>query len=277
MKIITWNVNGLRAVLNKDFMKIFDTLTPDVLCLQETKLQSNQIPKELVDGELLKETIKEIGETNLKNNFLSIKTINNYNSYWHFSIKKGYSGVATLSKNEPISVKYGIGDDDIDSEGRSITLEFKDFYIVNCYVPNAQPELKRIDFRLNYENKLSKYLKKLENNKPIIYLGDLNVAHEEIDLKNPKQNIGNPGFSDEERNAFSKLLDKGFIDVYRELNPEGRDYTWWSYRMNARNKDIGWRIDYFVISKVLLKKVKSIIVHKDIMGSDHCPVELNIS
>ena len=277
MKIITWNVNGLRAVLNKDFMKIFDTLTPDVLCLQETKLQSNQIPKELVDGEFLKETIKEIGETNLKNNFLSIKTINNYNSYWHFSIKKGYSGVATLSKNEPISVKYGIGDDDIDSEGRSITLEFKDFYIVNCYVPNAQPELKRIDFRLNYENKLSKYLKKLENNKPIIYLGDLNVAHEEIDLKNPKQNIGNPGFSDEERNAFSKLLDKGFIDVYREVNPEGRDYTWWSYRMNARNKDIGWRIDYFVISKVLLKKVKSIIVHKDIMGSDHCPVELNIS
>lgn len=276
MKIVTWNVNGLRAVLNKDFMKIFDTLTPDVLCLQETKLQSNQIPKELVDGELLKETIKESGETNLKNNFLSIKTINDYNSYWHFSIKKGYSGVATLSKTEPISVKYGIGDDDIDGEGRSITIEFKDFYIVNCYVPNAQPELKRIDFRLNYENKLSKYLKKLENNKPIIYLGDLNVAHEEIDLKNPKQNIGNPGFSDEERNAFSKLLDKGFIDVYRELNPEGRDYTWWSYRMNARNKDIGWRIDYFVISKILLKKVKSIIIHKGIMGSDHCPVELNI-
>ena len=276
MKIVSWNVNGLRAVLNKDFMNIFYDLKPDVLCIQETKLQSNQVPKEIVDEELLKKSIKDVKEVNVKNNFLSIDTINNYKSYWHFSVKKGYSGVASFSKIKPMSVKYGIGDNDIDFEGRSITLEYDEFYLVNCYVPNAQPELKRIDFRLMYEDKLLKYLKKLEKKKPIIYLGDLNVAHEEIDLKNPKSNVGNPGFSDEERSAFTNLLSKGFIDVYRELNPEGRDYTWWSYRMNARAKDVGWRIDYFVVSKDLMKNVNNIVIHKEIFGSDHCPVELDI-
>ena len=250
MKIVTWNVNGLRAVIKKDFIPSFKKLKSDIFCLQETKLQKDQIPNEILD----------------------IK----YNDYWSFAIKKGYSGTAVLSKSEPNSVKYGIGCKDFDNEGRNITLEYDDFYLVNAYVPNAQPELKRIDFRTEYEDKLLKHLKKLDKIKPIIYCGDLNVAHEEIDLKNPKQNVGQPGFSDEERSMMTKLLKSGFVDVYRNLYPKGTDYTWWSYRENARENNTGWRIDYFIVSERFLGRIKDIKIHNEIYGSDHCPVELII-
>lgn len=250
MKIVTWNVNGLRAVIKKDFIPSFKKLKSDIFCLQETKLQKDQIPNEILD----------------------IK----YNDYWSFAIKKGYSGTAVLSKSEPNSVKYGIGCKDFDNEGRNITLEYDDFYLVNAYVPNAQPELKRIDFRTEYEDKLLKHLKKLDKIKPIIYCGDLNVAHEEIDLKNPKQNVGQPGFSDEERSMMTKLLKSGFVDVYRNLYPKGTDYTWWSYRANARENNTGWRIDYFIVSERFLGRIKDIKIHNEIYGSDHCPVELII-
>ena len=248
MKIITWNVNGLRACIKKDFVESIKKIKCDVVCLQETKLQRDQIPIEI-------EELK-------------------YKSFWHFAIKKGYSGTAILSKVEPISVKTGIGSAIHDDEGRTVTLEFEDFYLVNAYVPNAQPELKRIDFRSEWEEKLLKYLKKLDKKKPIVYCGDLNVAHEEIDLKNPKQNVGQPGFSDEERSMMTTLLSNNFVDVYRELNPNGRDYTWWSYRANARENNTGWRIDYFIVSQRFMSKVKGIKIHNEIMGSDHCPVEL---
>ena len=248
MKIVSWNVNGLRAVLKKDFIQSFKKLKSDVFCLQETKLQKDQIPNE----------IDELG----------------CECYWSFAIKKGYSGTSVFSKKSPISVKYGIGSKDHDDEGRSITLEYEDFYLINSYVPNAQPELKRIDFRTAYEDKLLKYLKKLDKTKPIVYCGDLNVAHEEIDLKNPKQNFGQPGFSDEERGMMTKLLKSGFSDVYRKLYPKGIEYTWWSYRANARENNTGWRIDYFIVSDRFLEKVKDIKIHNEIYGSDHCPIEL---
>ena len=248
MKIVSWNVNGLRAVLKKDFIQSFKKLKSDVFCLQETKLQKDQIPNE----------IDELG----------------CECYWSFAIKKGYSGTSVFSKKSPISVKYGIGSKDHDDEGRSITLEYEDFYLINSYVPNAQPELKRIDFRTAYEDKLLKYLKKLDKTKPIVYCGDLNVAHEEIDLKNPKQNVGQPGFSDEERGMMTKLLKSGFSDVYRKLYPKGIEYTWWSYRANARENNTGWRIDYFIVSDRFLEKVKDIKIHNEIYGSDHCPIEL---
>ncbi len=250
MNIVSWNVNGLRAVLKKDFIKSFKALKCDIICLQETKLQKEQIPKEIIDLKL--------------------------NDYWSFALKKGYSGTSILSKKDPISVNYGLMNTDIDSEGRVITLEFDDFYLINAYVPNAQPELKRIDFRSLYEKKILSYLKKLDKIKPIVYCGDLNVAHEEIDLKNPKQNIGQPGFSDEERTMFTKLLNNGFIDVYRNLYPTGKDYTWWSYRANARENNTGWRIDYFIVSERFMNNVKDIKIHNEIYGSDHCPVELRI-
>ena len=250
MKIVTWNVNGLRACLKKEFIDSFKQLKADAFCIQETKLQKDQIPVELDD--------------------LKVK------SYWHFAKKKGYSGTAILSKKEPISVSYGVGSSEHDDEGRTITAEYDDFYLVNAYVPNAQPELKRIDFRTKWEDKLLKYLKKLDKTKPVVYCGDLNVAHQEIDLKNPKQNVGQPGFSDEERSMMSKLLSSNFVDVYRELYPDGRDYTWWSYRANARENNTGWRIDYFIVSKRFLKSIKSIKIHNEIYGSDHCPVELVI-
>ena len=250
MKIVTWNVNGLRACIKKDFIESIKSLKSDVICLQETKLQKDQIPIELDE---------------LK-----------FKSYWHFAIKKGYSGTAILSKIEPITVSYGINSEDHDNEGRTITLEFDDFYLVNAYVPNAQPELKRIDFRTDFEKKLLKHLKKLDKIKPVVYCGDLNVAHEEIDLKNPKQNVGQAGFSDEEREMMTTLLSNGFVDVYRDLNPDGRDYTWWSYRANARENNAGWRIDYFIVSKRFMDRIKGIKIHNEIMGSDHCPVELNI-
>ena len=250
MKILTWNVNGLRACIKKEFIESMKKLKPDAICVQETKLQKDQVPVELDD--------------------LKLK------SYWHFAKKKGYSGTAILSKDEPISVSYGIGSSEHDDEGRTVTAEYKDFYLVNAYVPNAQPELKRLDFRTDWEAKLLKYLKKLDKKKPIVYCGDLNVAHEEIDLKNPKQNVGQPGFSNEEREMMTKLLSNDFVDVYRELNPEGRDYTWWSYRANARENNTGWRIDYFIVSKRFMKSIKGIKIHNEIMGSDHCPVELVI-
>lgn len=250
MKIITWNVNGLRACIKKDFIESMKALKSDAICLQETKLQKDQTPVEIDE--------------------LKMKT------YWHFAKKKGYSGTAILAKKEPIKVTCGIGSKEHDEEGRTVTAEYEDFYLVNAYVPNAQQELKRIDFRTSWESKLLKYLKKLDKNKPVVYCGDLNVAHEEIDLKNPKQNVGQPGFSDEERSMMTTLLSNDFIDVYRELYPEGKDYTWWSYRANARANNTGWRIDYFIVSKRFIKNIKSIKIHNEIMGSDHCPVELVI-
>ncbi len=250
MNIVSWNVNGLRAVIKKDFIKSFKNLKCDVICLQETKLQKEQIPKEIIDLKI--------------------------NNYWSCAIKKGYSGTSVISKPDPISVKYGLGNKDIDNEGRVITVEFDNFYLINAYVPNAQPELKRIEFRTLYEKKLLSYLKKLDKIKPIVYCGDLNVAHEEIDLKNPKQNVGQPGFSDEERAMISKLLNSGFVDVYRNLYPNGTDYTWWSYRANARENNTGWRIDYFIVSERMMKNIKDIVIHSEIFGSDHCPVEIKL-
>lgn len=248
MRIVTWNVNGLRAVLKKEFVDIYKSLKADAFCLQETKLQKDQIPVE----------INELSKI----------------SYWSFAIKKGYSGTGVLLKKEPISVSYGIGSKEHDDEGRTITIEFDDFYLVNAYVPNAQPELKRLDFRTKWEEKMLKYMKKLDKLKPVVYCGDLNVAHEEIDLKNPKSNVGMPGFSDEERSMMTNLLKNGFVDVFRKLYGEKVQYTWWSYRANARANNTGWRIDYFIVSERFISKVKDIIIHDEIMGSDHCPVEL---
>ena len=250
MKIVTRNVNGLRAVIKKDFVDIYKSLKADAFCLQETKLQKDQIPVE----------IEKICK----------------NSYWSFAIKKGYSGTGVLLKKEPLSVSYGIGSKDHDDEGRTITIEFEDFYLVNAYVPNAQPELKRLDFRSKWEEKILKYMKKLDKVKPVVYCGDLNVAHEEIDLKNPKSNVGMPGFSDEERSMMTNLLKNGFVDVFRRMYNEKVQYTWWSYRANARANNTGWRIDYFIVSERFMSKIKDIIIHDEIMGSDHCPVELVI-
>ena len=250
MKIVSWNVNGLRAVLKKDFLESYKKLNSDAFCIQETKLQKDQVPKEILD----------------------LKTYD----YWHFAKKKGYSGTAVLSKIEPINVIYGIGSVEHDDEGRTITLEYDDFYLVNAYVPNAQPGLKRIDFRTIWEDKLLKHLKKLDKKKPVVYCGDLNVAHEEIDLKNPKANVGEAGFSDEEREMFSHLVKKDFVDVFRTLYPDKVEYTWWSYRANARENNTGWRIDYFVVSKRFMDNIKDIKIHNEIMGSDHCPIELII-
>ncbi len=250
MKIVSWNVNGLRAVLKKSFLESLSALKCDVVCLQETKLQKEQIPKEILDLKL-------------------------YN-FWNFAIKKGYSGTSVLSKIEPLSEKYGLGSKPHDDEGRVITVEYETFYLVNAYVPNAQPELKRIDFRTSYEKKLLSYIKKLDKTKPVVYCGDLNVAHEEIDLKNPKQNIGQPGFSYEERDMMTNLLNSGFSDVYRTMYPNGKEYTWWSYRGNARENNTGWRIDYFIVSNRFLDNIKNIKIHNEIYGSDHCPIELII-
>ena len=247
MKIITWNVNGLRACIKKDFVKFYKKIKADAFCVQETKLQKDQIP-------------------------IEVSTLDN--AYWHFAEKKGYSGTAIFSKTDPLSITYGIGSKEHDSEGRTVTLEYNDFYLVNAYVPNAQPELKRIDFRTEREKKLLKYLKKLDKVKPVVYCGDLNVAHEEIDLKNPKQNVGLPGFSDEERSMMTTLLSNGFIDVFRHLYPKKVEYTWWSYRANARENNVGWRIDYFIVSERFIDNIKDIKILGDILGSDHCPVEL---
>ena len=247
MKFVSWNVNGFRAVLGKGFAEIFDNFDADIFCLQETKMQPGQAEFS-PDG---------------------------YHQYWNSAEKKGYSGTAVFTKAEPISVVYGIGDKHLD-EGRVITLEFEKFYFVCAYVPNAQDGLKRIDYRMEFEDDMREYLSSLDKVKPVVYTGDLNVAHNEIDLKNPKSNIGNPGFSYEERGKFGELLDAGFIDSFRQLYPDEVKYSWWSYRFQARAKGIGWRIDYFVTSARLLESIKKSEIHDEVFGSDHCPVSIEI-
>lgn len=243
-KFISWNVNGFRAILKKGFDEIFKDIDADFFCLQETKMQEGQADFH-PEG---------------------------YFEYYNYAIKKGYSGTAIFAKKEPLDVKYGI-DGKHDDEGRVITLEYEDFYLVCAYVPNAQPALKRIDYRMEYEDDLKNYLTSLDAKKPVIYCGDLNVAHNEIDLKNPKSNRGNPGFSDEERGKFSHLLDSGFTDSFRHLYPDKEGvYSWWSYRFNARANNAGWRIDYFVISDRLKDRIEEASILTDIYGSDHCPV-----
>lgn len=243
-KFISWNVNGFRAILKKGFDEIFKDIDADFFCLQETKMQEGQADFH-PEG---------------------------YFEYYNYAIKKGYSGTAIFAKKEPLDVKYGI-DGKHDDEGRVITLEYEDFYLVCAYVPNAQPALKRIDYRMEYEDDLRNYLISLDAKKPVIYCGDLNVAHNEIDLKNPKSNRGNPGFSDEERGKFSHLLDSGFTDSFRHLYPDKEGiYSWWSYRFNARANNAGWRIDYFVISDRIKDRIEEASIMTDIYGSDHCPV-----
>lgn len=248
MKLISWNVNGFRACLTKGFEEIFNNLDADIFCLQETKMQPDQA------------------------NF----NPEGYHSYYFSAIKKGYSGTGVFTKTKPISVTYGINDKHTD-EGRVITCEYNDFYLVCCYTPNAQNELKRIDYRMEFEDDFREYLCNLKEKKSVILCGDLNVAHNEIDLKNPKTNRGNAGFSDEERGKFTELLNSGFIDTFRYLYPtEKGKYSWWSYRFNARKNNAGWRIDYFVVSESLKDNIIDSKIHSDILGSDHCPVELVI-
>ncbi|WP_018305548.1 exodeoxyribonuclease III [Desulfitobacterium hafniense] len=249
MKLISWNVNGLRACLNKGFMDFFQQEQADIFCLQETKLQEEQIPFQL-EG---------------------------YHAYWNFAQKKGYSGTAVFAKKEPLSVSYGIGQEKHDQEGRVITLEFDTFYLVTVYTPNSQRDLARLDYRMIWEAEFLGYLKNLEKSKPVILCGDLNVAHTEIDLKNPKTNRKNAGFTDEERAKFSELLKNGFIDTFRHFNPDKKEaYTWWSYMFNARANNAGWRIDYFCVSESLKNELKDAMIYDQIMGSDHCPVGLEI-
>jgi exodeoxyribonuclease-3 len=247
-KFISWNVNGLRACVGKNFIEDFKALDADAFCLQETKLQEGQIDLDLPG----------------------------YFQYWNYAEKKGYSGTAIFTKEEPLAVTLGIGSPEHDCEGRAITLEYDNYYLITFYVPNAQDGLKRIDYRMDWEDKVRNYVGKLAKKKPVIICGDLNVAHEEIDLKNPKTNIGNAGFSYEERGKFSELLDSGFVDSYRYLYPEKTEYSWWSYRFNSRANNTGWRIDYFVVSDNARDKIKDAKIHTDIFGSDHCPVELDI-
>ncbi len=249
MKFISWNVNGLRACMGKGFMDYFNKIDADIFCVQETKLQEGQIE---VDAP-------------------------GYHQYWNYAEKKGYSGTAMFTKEEPLSVTYGIGIPEHDTEGRVITAEFKDFYVITVYVPNSQRELARLDYRMTWEEAFLNYIKGLEKNKPVIYCGDLNVAHQEIDLKNPKTNHMNAGFTDEERNCFTKVLESGYIDSFRFLYPDAKDvYSWWSYMFKAREKNTGWRIDYFVVSGKLKDRIKDAKIHMEVQGSDHCPVELKI-
>ena len=249
MKLISWNVNGLRACVQKGFLDIFKELDADMFCIQESKLQEGQISLEL-EG---------------------------YHQYWNYAIKKGYSGTAIFTRREPMSVAYGIGIEEHDQEGRVITLEFAEFYLVTVYTPNSQSELARLDYRMRWEDAFLSYLKGLEEKKPIVFCGDLNVAHKEIDLKNPKTNRKNAGFTDEERGKFSTLLGQGFIDTYRYFYPDQEGiYSGWSYRFQARKKNAGWRIDYFCVSESLKEKLVDAKIHTEIMGSDHCPVELDI-
>ena len=254
MKLISWNVNGLRAVMNKGFKDFFDKIDADIFCIQETKMQENQV------DDNIKEIVKE------------------YNAYWNSAEKKGYSGTAIFSKEKPINVTYGIGKEEHDKEGRVITLEFERFYMVNIYTPNSKRELERLDYRQIWEDEIRKYLLKLNADKPVIMCGDLNVAHKEIDLKNPKTNRRNAGFTDEERNKMTELLDAGFTDTFRYKYPdvEGK-YSWWSYMFRAREKNAGWRIDYFIVSNSLNENIIDAKILDDILGSDHCPVELDIN
>ena len=249
MRFISWNVNGLRACMQKGFMDFFEQIHADFFCVQETKLQEGQIDLDLPG----------------------------YFQYWNYAEKKGYSGTAVFTKTEPVSVSLGIGVDKHDHEGRVITLEFDKFYFVCVYTPNSQNELQRLDYRMEWEDARRDYLKKLDAKKPVILCGDLNVAHQEIDLKNPKTNRKNPGFSDEERAKFGELLEAGFVDSYRYLYPDVTGvYTWWSYRFNARKNNAGWRIDYFVVSERFKERIKEVKLCTDIYGSDHCPVMLEI-
>ena len=249
MRLISWNVNGIRACVQKGFLDFFKEVDADVFCIQESKLQAGQINLEL-EG---------------------------YHQYWNYAERKGYSGTAIFTKVKPLSVSYGIDIEEHDKEGRVITLEFKDYYVITVYTPNSQNELARLDYRMKWEDDFRKYLKKLEINKPVILCGDLNVAHKEIDLKNPSTNRKNAGFTDEEREKFSNLLNDGFIDTFRYFYPDLKgSYSWWSYRFNARKNNAGWRIDYFVVSEVLKDNLISAKIHSEVLGSDHCPVELVI-
>ena len=249
MKLISWNVNGIRACLQKGFLDFFNEIDADVFCLQETKLQAGQHDLDLPG----------------------------YHQYWNYAEKKGYSGTAIFTKTEPLSVTYGIGVEEHDHEGRVITAEFEDFYVVTVYVPNSQRELTRLAYRMEWEEAFLGYVKGLTERKPVVFCGDLNVAHQEIDLKNPKTNHKNAGFTDEERACFTKVLENGFIDTFRYFYPEVTDaYSWWSYMANARAKNVGWRIDYFVASEGMKDRLLDAQIHPQVMGSDHCPVELDI-
>ena len=249
LKFISWNVNGLRACVGKGFAESFKALGADFYCLQETKMQAGQLDLEF-DG---------------------------YESYWNYAEKKGYSGTAIFTKHHPVSVTYGIGIDEHDHEGRVITLEMDHFFLVTVYTPNSQDGLRRLDYRMKWEEDFQTFLQQLDQRKPVIVCGDMNVAHQEIDLKNPKTNRKNAGFTDEERNKFSALLNKGFLDTFRTCHPEEVTYSWWSYRFHAREKNAGWRIDYFVISQRLQELMTDAKIHTEVMGSDHCPVELDLN
>ena len=250
MKLVSWNVNGLRAVWNKGFEDIFKNINADIFCIQETKMQEGQLDVNF-DG---------------------------YYNYFNSAVKKGYSGTAVFTKIKPIDVSYGIGIEEHDQEGRVITLEYKEFYLVNVYTPNSQRELVRLSYRQNWEDDFRAYLKKLDKKKPVILCGDLNVAHKEIDLKNPKTNRKNAGFTDEEREKMTELLDNGFVDTFRYLYPDKENcYTWWSYMMKAREKNVGWRIDYFIVSDRIKEKIEDAKILSEVYGSDHCPVELDIN
>lgn len=249
LKLISWNVNGLRACMQKGFLDFFDTVNADIVCLQETKLQEGQIqwPRE------------------------------DYHAYWNYAEKKGYSGTAVFSREEPLSVTRGIGIEEHDHEGRVLTLEYPSFYLVNVYTPNSQRELTRLEYRMQWEDAFRAYLNGLRQHKPVAVCGDMNVAHSEIDLKNPKSNRNNAGFTDAERGKMTELLDSGWIDTFRYFHPDQTDaYSWWSYMFHAREKNVGWRIDYFLVSAELAPRLKSASIHSDILGSDHCPVELQI-
>ena len=248
MKLISWNVNGLRACVGKGFADIFEQFDADFFCLQETKMQEGQLDLQFLG----------------------------YQSYWNYADKKGYSGTAIYTRHTPISVAYGIGIDEHDHEGRVITLEMADFYLVCCYTPNSQDGLKRLEYRMKWEDDFRAYLMRLDAQKPVILCGDLNVAHEEIDLKNPKTNHQSAGFTDDERQKMTQLLDSGFTDSFRFKYPEEVQYSWWSYRFQARSKNVGWRIDYFIISDRLQDRLQDAKIHTEVMGSDHCPVEITI-
>ena len=248
MKLISWNVNGLRACVGKGFADIFEQFDADFFCLQETKMQAGQLDLQFLG----------------------------YQSYWNYADKKGYSGTAIYTRHTPISVAYGIGIDEHDHEGRVITLEMADFYLVCCYTPNSQDGLKRLEYRMKWEDDFRAYLTRLDEKKPVILCGDLNVAHEEIDLKNPKTNHQSAGFTDDERQKMTQLLDSGFTDSFRFKYPEEVQYSWWSYRFQARSKNVGWRIDYFIISDRLQDRLQDAKIHTEVMGSDHCPVEITI-
>ena len=249
MKFISWNVNGLRACVGKDFENQFKELDADFFCLQETKMQEGQLDLQF-EG---------------------------YESYWNYAEKKGYSGTAIYTKHKPLSVSYGMGIEEHDHEGRIITLEYDQFYLVTCYTPNSQTELKRLDYRMTWEDDFRKFLKSLDAKKPVVICGDLNVAHEEIDIKNPKTNRRNAGFTDEEREKMTVLLNDGFTDSFRYLHPDEVTYSWWSYRFKAREKNAGWRIDYFLVSDRIKEQITEAKIHTEIMGSDHCPVEVDLT